>query len=72
MSFVAMAFFGMMPLGSLLIGNLSQKIGAQLTMLGQGILAVIIAVVFGRLLYKDRSEKRTSKTPPIERSIVHQ
>ncbi len=50
MSYVAMAYFGMMPLGSLLIGTISQKIGAPLTMLGQGILAVLIALIFGKLL----------------------
>ena len=52
MSFVAMAYFGMMPLGSLLIGVISQKIGAPLTMLGQGILAVVIAVIFGRIFHQ--------------------
>jgi len=52
MSYVAMAYFGMMPLGSLLIGAISQKIGAPLTMLGQGILAVLIAVIFGRIFHQ--------------------
>ena len=50
MSFVAMAFFGMLPLGSLLIGTVSQKIGAPLTMLCQGISALIIAAIFFKLL----------------------
>jgi MFS family permease len=53
MSYVAMAYFGMMPLGSLLIGNVSQRIGAPLTMLGQGIGALIIAGIFYRLLKKN-------------------
>jgi predicted MFS family arabinose efflux permease len=52
MSYVAMAYFGMMPLGSLLIGFISQKIGAPLTMLGQGILAVLIAMLFGKIFYQ--------------------
>lgn len=52
MSYVAMAYFGMLPLGSLLVGNISQKIGAPLTMLCQGILAVLVAVLFSKLLYK--------------------
>jgi hypothetical protein len=47
-----MAYFGMLPLGSLLIGFISQKIGAPLTMLCQGILAVIITVVFGKIFYQ--------------------
>ena len=50
MGFMAMAFFGMLPLGSLLIGNLSQKIGAPLTMLCQGIAALVIAAIFYKLL----------------------
>lgn len=50
MSFMAMAFFGMLPLGSLIIGTLSQKMGAPFTMLCQGITALLIAVVFSRLL----------------------
>jgi hypothetical protein len=54
MSWMALAFFGMLPLGSLLIGTLSQKIGAPLTMLGQGILAVLIAAIFFPLLRRPR------------------
>lgn len=56
MSYVAMAYFGMMPLGSLLVGALSQKIGAPLTMFGQGMLAVVVALLFSRLLYKNKPE----------------
>ncbi|WCT14495.1 MFS transporter [Mucilaginibacter jinjuensis] len=52
MSFIAMAFFGMLPLGSLLVGNISQKIGAPLTMLCQGILALVIVAIFSKLLPK--------------------
>ncbi|MDB5135226.1 MAG: transporter [Mucilaginibacter sp.] len=62
MSYVAMAYFGMMPLGSLLIGAISQKIGAPLTMLCQGILAVLIAVLFARLLYKAQPEQPITET----------
>ncbi|MBB6131743.1 MFS transporter [Mucilaginibacter lappiensis] len=56
MSFVAMAYFGMIPLGSLLIGTISQKLGAPLTMLCQGIAALIIAVCFSVFLRSDRQE----------------
>jgi MFS family permease len=52
MSFVAMSYFGMLPLGSLLIGTISQKIGAPITMLCQGILALCIAALFYKLLPK--------------------
>lgn len=62
MSYVAMAYFGMLPLGSLLVGNISQKIGAPLTMLCQGILAVLVAAVFSKLLYKRQPEQQISET----------
>lgn len=52
MSYVAMSFFGMLPLGSLLIGTISQKIGAPVTMLSQGVIAVLIAAVFYQLIKK--------------------
>ena len=65
MSYVAMAYFGMLPLGSLLIGTLSQRIGAPLTMLCQGILALLIAVLFGKLLYKVQFAPPIAKTNSI-------
>ena len=43
MGFFAMAMFGMLPLGSLLIGAVSQQIGAPNALLCQGIMAIIIA-----------------------------
>jgi len=58
MSFMAMSYFGMLPLGSLLIGTISQKIGAPLTMLCQGIIAMVIVAVFSRFL---KDEKLTGK-----------
>jgi MFS family permease len=62
MGFLAMSMFGMMPLGGLLIGAVSQKIGAPNALLCQGILAIVIAVIFFRFLttYKS-SEKVKSK-----------
>ena len=67
MSYVGMAFFGMLPLGSLLVGTVSQRIGAPLTMLCQGIIALLIAIVFSNFLRSKKSSfkwKRTYKTPP--------
>lgn len=54
MSYIAMAYFGMLPLGSLLIGTISQKIGAPLTMLCQGVIALIIAACFSGFLRSGR------------------
>ena len=54
MSYVALAYFGMLPLGSLLIGAVSQKIGAANTMFGEGVVSLIIAAVFFKFLRKDK------------------
>jgi MFS family permease len=57
MGFVAMAFFGMLPLGSLLIGAISQQIGAPNTLLFEGVMALIIAGAFSKFLRKDTLSK---------------
>jgi MFS family permease len=54
MSFVAMSYFGMLPLGSLLIGAVSQSIGAPNTILWEGIAALIIATCFSGFLMSGR------------------
>ncbi|MFL9483531.1 MFS transporter [Chitinophagaceae bacterium LWZ2-11] len=54
MSYVAMSYFGMMPLGSLIIGSISQKIGAQLTMFCQGIIALLIVAAFSKYLTRKK------------------
>jgi MFS family permease len=51
-SFFAMAYFGMQPLGSLLVGAISQHIGAPATILGQGIAAIVIVACFWSFLNK--------------------
>jgi MFS family permease len=59
LSFFAMAFFGLQPLGGLLIGTVSQYIGTPNTILAQGIAAILIAVIFLPLLRKEMlKEKR--------------
>lgn len=54
MSYVGLAYFGMLPLGSLLVGSVSQKIGAPDTVLLQGILALVVAACFYRYLKKEK------------------
>lgn len=51
-SILLMAIFGMMPLGSLLTGAVSQHIGAPATVLCQGIIALVIAAAFAGFLMK--------------------
>ncbi len=68
MSYFALAFFGMMPLGSLLIGSVSQLIGAPDMLLIQGMIAIIIVLVFSRFLRKDKLDKKNQKK--FEEGIV--
>jgi MFS family permease len=49
-SYFAMAYFGMMPLGSLLIGAVSGFVGAPNTVLGSGVIALILLGIFWRFL----------------------
>jgi MFS family permease len=58
LSFFAMAFFGMQPMGGLLIGTVSHYIGAPDTILAIGIAAVLIAVLFQPFLHKDILKKK--------------
>jgi MFS family permease len=41
-----MAIFGMLPLGSLLVGAVSQRVGAPATVLGEGVISIVLALVF--------------------------
>ena len=66
MGYVAMGFFGMLPLGSLLIGSVSQRIGAPLTMLFQGIMALVIAAVFSQVLKLKPKMSEPKKEPAME------
>jgi len=58
MSYVSMGFLGMLPIGSLLIGAISQQIGAPNALLCQGIMAIIIAGLFSNFLRKDYLKKK--------------
>ena len=64
-----MALFGMAPLGSLMVGAVSQRIGAQTTMLAQGIIAIVLALLFGRFLLAKKVEKPV-KTDATTEEVV--
>lgn len=55
-SILLTAIFGMVPIGSLLTGFVSQHLGNNRTLILQGILALIIAVVFSKAFKKNRSQ----------------
>jgi MFS family permease len=57
-SFYAMAFFGMQPIGGLIIGSVSKWIGAPDTMLAEGLIALIIGILHFQFLRKERLKKQ--------------
>jgi MFS family permease len=56
-SFYALAFFGMQPLGGLLVGSISKWIGTTDTLMGEGIAALLIALLHWRYLQKEKLKK---------------
>ena len=62
MGYVAMAYFGMLPLGSLLIGAVSLQIGAPNAIFCQGVMALVIAGIFARFLRKDELDKKNRES----------
>ena len=52
-SYYAMAAYGMNPIGALFIGSVSNYAGTPVTILSQGIAAVLIALLFFPYLWKD-------------------
>ena len=67
-SFYAMAFFGMQPLGGLLVGSVSQVIGVPNTVLIEGCLALLIGGLHFRFLKRNKLKavKMNNKTMPVE------
>ncbi len=57
MSYYAMALFGMQPIGALLIGTISHRIGVEPTLLIQGLLALCLALAFRSFLWKNVPEQ---------------
>ena len=51
-SYFAMAFFGMQPIGALLVGRVSETLGAKETLLIQGLFAIGIGICFAPQLLK--------------------
>jgi MFS family permease len=63
-SIYAMAFFGMQPLGGLLIGFISQHVGVENTVMAEGLIALIIGGLHVWFLQKRKSKRNP---PPILR-----
>jgi MFS family permease len=72
-SFYAMAFFGMQPLGGLIIGYVSQKIDVQNTVMAQGIIALLIGCAHVYFLRKHKAQKVSAEIKdlqPVETSVA--
>ena len=65
-SLYAMAFFGMQPLGGLLIGFISQKIGVRNTVLIQGAIALVIGMFHFYVLQKMKMKQNNAAVPAKE------
>ncbi|HTB07439.1 MAG TPA: MFS transporter [Bacteroidia bacterium] len=68
-SYFAMAFFGMLPLGALVIGELSSRFGAPDTVLAEGIAALLIFSIFLYLMREDVL-KNKGKHPVVPDKII--
>ncbi len=58
LSYYAMAFFGMQPIGGLLIGTLSHYLGAPNTILIEGLATLLIALLFFPFLRRDLLKRK--------------
>jgi MFS family permease len=65
-SFYAMAFFGMQPLGGLIVGAVSQWIGVSATVLAQGCIALLIGVLHFRFLKQNKLKAMVKNIQPVQ------
>ncbi|MBS1493080.1 MAG: MFS transporter [Bacteroidetes bacterium] len=61
LSYFVMAFFGMQPIGALIVGSVSQYIGTPNTILAEGIAALVILFFFLPYLRKDKIRREEEK-----------
>ena len=71
-SIYAMAFFGMQPLGGLLVGFVSQRIGVQDTVLAEGIIALVIGILHFHFLrnHKPKISKAPVAQPQVAEAVL--
>jgi MFS family permease len=68
-SFYAMAFFGMQPLGGLLVGSISKWIGTTDTLMGEGIAALFIGLLHWRYLHREKLKAQHAAI--LEQQALH-
>ncbi len=69
-SYFAMAFFGMLPLGALMIGGLSKLIGAPNTILAEGIAALVVFGVFYYLMQQYMIKKKKEEESDTDDALI--
>jgi MFS family permease len=68
-SYYAMAFFGMQPLGGLVVGSLSKWIGTPDTLLAEGGIAILIGLLHMRFVRKEKLRKQ-QPSPKLGRQTI--
>jgi predicted MFS family arabinose efflux permease len=61
---------GLQPIGSLLVGAVSQRIGAPDTLLCQGVISLIIAGIFAKYLTRDHRERKNAALHEAAQNIA--
>ncbi len=69
-SFYAMAFFGMQPLGGLLVGAISKWVGTTDTLMGEGIAALLIGLLHWRYLRREKQKAMRRRKVIVEPVVV--
>ena len=67
-SFYAMAFFGMQPIGGLVVGFISEHAGVQATVLGEGVIAILIGFLHLRFVRKNKL-RQTAAPVPVKQAV---
>lgn len=67
MSYVALCYFGMLPLGSLLIGTVSEHTSVPFTMACQGVVSILVAMLFSKSLM--RKKQKPVPVPEPQQSL---
>lgn len=61
-----MAIFGMLPLGSLVVGAISERISAPTTVLFEGVIAIVVALAFIKFLTRPSKTVMADHLPDLE------
>lgn len=69
-SFYAFAFFGMQPLGGWAIGYVSERIGTMNTLLGEGIMALLIGMLHIRFLRRAKAKAQIQPVADAQQEAV--